>query len=59
MSIEKRLQALEKSRGSSRYVFIDKSPNEAEEEALARYVAEHGEKPQGAVIFMGPLDWEI
>ncbi len=57
MNIEKRLQALEKSRGSS-YVFVDKALDETEE-ALARYVAEHGEKPQGAMIFMGPLDWEI
>jgi len=57
MSIVKRLQALEKSRGSS-YVFVDKSPYETEEEALARYLAEHSEKPQ-AVIFVGPLDWKI
>ncbi len=57
MSIEKRLQALEKSLGSS-YVFVDKTQDETEEEALASYLEEHSDKPQ-AVIFVGPLDWEI
>ncbi len=58
MSIEKRLQALEKRQGGGP-VLIYKPPDETEEEVLAHYLAEHNEKPQGAVIFMGPLDWEI
>ncbi len=58
MSIEKRLQALEKRQGGGP-VLIYKSPDETEEEVLAHYKVEHGENPQGVVIFMGPLDWEI
>jgi hypothetical protein len=57
MSIEKRLQALEKRQGGGP-VLVYKPPDETEEKVLARYLEEHSDKPQ-AVIFVDPLDWEI
>jgi len=58
MSVKHRLQELEKRQGAGSVVAF-KEAGESDEEAMERYIAEHGEKPQGAVIFVGPLDWAI
>ncbi len=55
MSVKRRLQALEKRRGTGTVVAF-KEAGESDEEAMERYITEHGEKPQGVVIFLDSLD---
>ncbi len=55
MSVKHRLRALEKSRGAGSVVAC-KEAGESDEEAMERYIAEHGEKPRGVVVFLDPLD---
>ncbi len=55
MSVKHRLQTLEKIRGTGTVVAC-KEAGESDEEAMERYIAEHGEKLQGVVVFLDPLD---
>ncbi len=55
MSVKYRLQTLEKKRGMGS-VIACKEAGESDEEAMERYIAEHGGKPQGVVIFLDDLD---
>ncbi len=55
MSVKHRLQTLEKIRGTGTVVAC-KEAGESDEEAMERYIAEHGEKPHGVAIFFDSLD---